>query len=269
MNAQRDVHVTLAVKMRENQSAPPGNEKESGYNGDAFITLVDVTKNYHTSAGPYPALKGINSQFKKNLFTGIIGKSGAGKSTLVNMITGVDQMTSGEIWIDGTPIHLMDENQMALWRGRNMGVVYQSFQLLPKLTLLDNILLPMEFCGLYRPKESEEWAKHLLEEVELEDHIHKLPSAISGGQHQRAAIARALANDPPIIIADEPTGNLDTVTAEVVFDLFERLVANGKTVVIVSHDPALSERCSHILQLADGEIIQEENKNGKGMDGNI
>jgi putative ABC transport system ATP-binding protein len=221
------------------------------------INLAKVWKKYHTAAGDYPALKGISTTFKEGDFIGIIGKSGAGKSTLVNMITGVDHLTSGEIWIKGTAIHTLNENQMAQWRGQNMGVVYQSFQLLPKLTLLENILLPMEFCGRYQPKVSEEWALHLLEEVELQDHANKLPSAISGGQHQRAAIARALANDPPFIIADEPTGNLDSVTAELVFQLFEKLADSGRTVVIVSHDPSLSERADHILQLSDGEIVEE------------
>jgi putative ABC transport system ATP-binding protein len=226
-----------------------------------FIQLSDIRKVYQTPAGDFPALNGITSSFNEGDFVGIIGKSGAGKSTLVNMITGVDHLTSGEIWVNGTAVHTLNEDQMALWRGKNMGVVYQSFQLLPKMTLRDNILLPMEFCGLYRPKESEEWAMHLLEEVELQDHAHKLPSAISGGQHQRAAIARALANNPPIIVADEPTGNLDTVTADIVFTLFEKLVNTGKTVLIVSHDASLSERTSRIMQISDGEIVNEAVKN--------
>ena len=226
-----------------------------------FINLSKVRKVYQTPAGDFPALNGISTDFYEGEFIGIIGKSGAGKSTLVNMITGVDHLTSGEIWVNGTAVHTLNENQMALWRGKNMGVVYQSFQLLPKITLRDNILLPMEFCGLYRPKESEEWAMHLLEEVELQDHADKLPSAISGGQHQRAAIARALANNPPIIVADEPTGNLDTVTADIVFNLFEKLVKAGKTVLIVSHDASLSERASRILQISDGEIVSGELKN--------
>jgi len=226
----------------------------------SMIKLANVWKKYHTTAGDYPALKGISTTFREGDFIGIIGKSGAGKTTLVNMITGVDHLTSGEIWINGTPIHTLNENQMAQWRGQNMGVVYQSFQLLPRLTLLENILLPMEFCGRYQPRESEEWALHLLEEVELQDHSQKLPSAISGGQHQRAAIARALANNPTFIIADEPTGNLDSVTAELVFQLFEKLVNKGKTVVIVSHDPSLSERANHIVHISDGEIVEEQFK---------
>jgi putative ABC transport system ATP-binding protein len=223
-----------------------------------FITLSGVRKVYQTPAGDFPALNGISTEFYEGEFIGIIGKSGAGKSTLVNMITGVDHLTSGEIWVNGTAVHTLNENQMAQWRGKNMGVVYQSFQLLPKITLRDNILLPMEFCGLYEPKISEEWAMHLLEQVELQDHANKLPSAISGGQHQRAAIARALANNPPIIVADEPTGNLDTGTADIVFNLFEKLVIDGKTVLIVSHDTSLSERASRIMQISDGEIVSEQ-----------
>jgi len=238
-----------------NGSGP--EKREEPENQASRIILTNVWKKYHTAAGDYPALKGVSTTFQEGNFIGIIGKSGAGKSTLVNMITGVDHLTSGEIWIKGTAIHTLNENQMAQWRGQNMGVVYQSFQLLPKLTLLENILLPMEFCGRYQPRVSEEWALHLLEEVELQDHAQKLPSAISGGQHQRAAIARALANDPAFIVADEPTGNLDSVTAEVVFQLFEKLADNGKTVVIVSHDPSLSERANHILHISDGEIVEE------------
>jgi putative ABC transport system ATP-binding protein len=223
----------------------------------ALIQIRDLTKKYKTAAGEMTALKGIDLDILPGEFVSIIGKSGAGKTTLVNMITGVDHITSGEVTVGGVSLHHMSENQLALWRGRTLGVVYQSFQLLPHLSLLDNILLPMDFCGLYNPIKSPERAMELLREVELEEHARKLPSAISGGQQQRVAIARALANDPPIIVADEPTGRLDSLTAEVIFEIFERLVAQGKTIVMVTHDQTLSQRVSRNLWIADGQIVQD------------
>jgi putative ABC transport system ATP-binding protein len=237
--------VAVSVGAIEDQRRPLGN---------VLIRLRDVTKQYKTASGEFTALNGINVEFKRGEFTGIIGKSGAGKSTLVNMLTGVDELSAGEVWFEDVPIHKLTEDQKASWRGRNVGVVYQTFQLMPSLSLLDNIMLPMEFCGLYQPRKSEERARMLLEEVELQDHAYKKPSAISGGQQQRAAIARALANDPPLIVADEPTGNLDSGTAETIFQLFEKLVKLGKTVIIVSHDRTLEDRVSRILTLADGNL---------------
>jgi putative ABC transport system ATP-binding protein len=226
-----------------------------------LVQLHQVVKKYQTASGSFTALKGIEAQFNRAEFVGVIGKSGAGKSTLVNMITGVDQLTSGEVWFEDIPIHRLNEDQKSLWRGRNVGVVYQTFQLIPSISLLDNILLPMEFCGLYQPRKSEERARMLLEEVGLQDHAFKKPSAISGGQHQRAAIARALANDPQLIVADEPTGNLDSATAEIIFQIFQKLIERGKTVIIVSHDRSLEEHVSRILSLADGELIDDRTVN--------
>jgi putative ABC transport system ATP-binding protein len=223
-----------------------------------LIQLRQVVKTYPTNSGEYAALNGIDVEFYPGEFAGILGKSGAGKSTLVNMITGVDELTSGEVWFAETPIHALNEDQKALWRGRSVGVVYQTFQLMPSLSLVDNILLPMEFCGLYQRGKSEARALELLRAVELEDHAFKKPSAISGGQQQRVAIARALANDPPVIVADEPTGNLDSATADAIFQLFEGLVAAGKTVIMVSHDPGLKERASRLLTLVDGELAEGE-----------
>jgi putative ABC transport system ATP-binding protein len=194
-------------------------------------------------------------------FLGVIGKSGAGKSTLLNMITGVDHLTAGEVvvhTVDGsTSIHKLGENDLALWRGRNMGVVYQSFQLLPMLTLLENVMLPMDLCGLYQRGESRARAMELLRMVELEEHAFKLPDFISGGQQQRVAIARALANDPPIIVADEPTGSLDSVTADHVFQVFERLLEKGKTIIMVTHDNSLAPRFTRHLSIQDGEIVPD------------
>jgi putative ABC transport system ATP-binding protein len=224
-----------------------------------LIDLRDVTKVYSTAAGDFPALKGISAQVQKGEFLGVIGKSGAGKSTLLNMITGVDDITTGEVVVRAngseTFIHQLDEDALALWRGHNLGIVYQSFQLLPMLTLLENVTLPMDLCGLYHPRKSKERALELLEMVELEEHAYKLPAFISGGQQQRVAIARALANDPPILVADEPTGSLDSVTSDHIFELFERLVnEQDKTIIMVTHDKSIAPRFSRILRIADGTL---------------
>jgi len=224
-----------------------------------LIQLVDVVKVYATAAGEFRALKGINMQVGRGEFVGVVGKSGAGKSTLLNMITGVDHLTSGEVVVhaNGSPvsIHKMKEDEIALWRGHQLGVVFQSFQLLPMLTLVENIMLPMDLCGKFSPKGSRGRALELLRMVEIEGHADKLPSQISGGQQQRVAIARALANDPPILVADEPTGSLDSVTSEHIFEVFEHLVSEqGKTIVMVTHDKTLTPRFSRTLEITDGEM---------------
>ncbi|MEJ2707910.1 MAG: ABC transporter ATP-binding protein [Anaerolineales bacterium] len=219
-----------------------------------LIRLRNVSKVYKNEAGGFEALKGIDLDVYPGEFVGIIGKSGAGKTTLVNMLTGVDHLTSGEVWVDGIPVHDLDENELALWRGHTLGIIYQSFHLMPTLSLLDNVLLPMDFCGLYQGQASAEHALELLHQVELEDHAYKPPAAISGGQQQRVAIARALANDPPLIIADEPTGRLDSVTAETIFQIFTRLVQRGKTILMVTHDRSLSRRVSRVIRIVDGRI---------------
>jgi putative ABC transport system ATP-binding protein len=221
-----------------------------------LIRLHDVNKIYPNNSGGFHALKRIDQEFYRGEFVGIIGKSGAGKSTLVNMITGVDDLTSGEVWFKDTPVHTLSEDQKAVWRSRNVGVVYQTFQLMPTLSLLDNMLLAMEFAGLYQSGKSEQRARELLAAVELEDHAFKKPSAISGGQQQRAAIARALSNDPAVIVADEPTGNLDTVTADTIFQLFQKLAEQGKTVIMVSHEHSLEDRVSRVLSMTDGELSE-------------
>ena len=222
-----------------------------------LIRLHNVTKVYQTAAGDLAALNRITADIAAGEFVGVIGKSGAGKSTLVNVLTGVDRLTSGEVWVDGVPVHQLGEDQMATWRGRHVGVVYQSFELLPSLSLLDNVMLPMDFCGLYHPRSSPERALGLLTQVGLSEHVHKPPTKISGGQQQRVAIARALANDPLLIVADEPTGNLDSTTAEEIFRLFEALVAQGKTILMVTHDKSLARLMSRTLWLADGQIVDE------------
>jgi putative ABC transport system ATP-binding protein len=227
----------------------------------ALIHLNQVVKVYATAAGDFTALKGISVDIYPGEFVGIVGKSGAGKSTLLNMITGVDHLSSGEVIVqsgDGrrpVSVHDLNENELALWRGRTLGIVYQSFQLLPMLTLLDNIILPIDLCGNFRPRQSRERAMELLKLVEMEEHAHKLPAYVSGGQQQRAAIARALANDPPVLIADEPTGSLDSITAETIFEVFETLIRKGKTIIMATHDNSLGPRFSRRLQISDGELV--------------
>jgi len=220
----------------------------------AFIELRRVVKTYQSAAGPFTALHATNLQVNAGEFVAIIGKSGSGKSTLINLLTGIDRPSSGEVFVAQTAIHALNENQMAAWRGRTVGVIFQFFQLLPTLTILENVMLPMDFCATYHRQERRERAFALLESVDMADHAQKLPAATSGGQQQRAAIARALANDPPLLVADEPTDNLDSRTAEAVFQLFEDLVANGKTILMVTHDQDLSQRVGRTLLVADGML---------------
>jgi ABC-type lipoprotein export system ATPase subunit/CRP-like cAMP-binding protein len=222
-----------------------------------LIEIINLRKVYQTPAGDFTAVNGINVEVQRGEFVAIIGKSGSGKSTFINMIAGIDRPTSGEIIINGAPVHSFSEGQMAAWRGRNLGIVFQFFQLIPTLTILENIILPMELNKLYSKSERKERAMHLLEKVEMTVQAHKLPSAISGGQQQRVAIARALANDPPLLVADEPTGNLDSRTAEKIFSLFENLVAAGTTVLMVTHDSDLARRVNRTILISDGEVVNE------------
>ncbi len=222
-----------------------------------LITLRGVVKDYRTAGGYFRALKGIDLDIYPAEFLGIIGKSGAGKTTLINMISGIDGLTAGELRVANEEIHALSENKLALWRGKNLGVVYQSFQLMPTLSLLDNVLLPMDFCGSYRGLESVERAYDLLDEVGLGEHVYKLPTQISGGEQQRVAIARAMANDPPILVADEPTGRLDSITAGTIFDIFSVLASQGKTIVMVTHDHALAQRMDRVVELVDGQILYQ------------
>jgi ABC-type lipoprotein export system ATPase subunit len=222
-----------------------------------LIRLRDVVKTFETPAGSFAALKGVNLTVGTGEYVAVIGKSGSGKTTLLNLLTGIDRPTQGEIWVAGTPVHQLSESRTARWRGRNVGVVFQFFQLLPTISLLDNVVLPMEFCGLYSREERRERALALLERVELSEHAGKLPAEVSGGQQQRVAIARALATDPPLIVADEPTGNLDSKAAANTFALFEELVAADKTVLIVTHDNDLAARATRTIVIADGETINE------------
>lgn len=236
-----------------------GAVEEGSYTSDSLIDLREIEKAYETEAGPFLALKGVDLKVKSGEFVAVVGKSGSGKSTLINMITGIDRPTNGEVVVRNTPIHLLNEGKMAEWRGRNMGIVFQFFQLLPTLTIAENIMLPMDFCNMYEPRERYDRALALLDLVEMKEQANKLPSAVSGGQQQRAAIARALANDPPIIVADEPTGNLDSNTADNVFRMFEKLVYDeGKTILMVTHDNDLADRAARKLTIADGLILTDE-----------
>jgi putative ABC transport system ATP-binding protein len=227
------------------------------HGNEHLIDVREVIKTYQSAAGTFTALKGVDLQVDRGEFVAVIGKSGSGKSTLINMITGIDRPTSGDVLIGDTAVHTLNEGQMAVWRGRNVGVIFQFFQLLPTLTVIENVMLPMDFCNMYSPRERRERAMHLLELVEMTEHAHKLPSTVSGGQQQRVAIARALANDPPIIVADEPTGNLDSKTAESVFQLFERLATQGKTILMVTHDTDLARRVSRAVIVADGAVVNQ------------
>ncbi len=238
---------------------PEAHRSDGHYrNGNTeLIELHQVTKKFDTAAGDFTALKSIDLTVGTGEFVAIMGKSGSGKSTLVNMISGIDRPTAGEVLVGDIAVHELNEGQMAVWRGQHLGIVFQFFQLLPTLTLVENVMLPMDFCDKYPARERYPRAMGLLDQMEMGEHAHKLPSAISGGQQQRVAIARALANDPPILIADEPTGNLDSKTAESVLDLFSDLVSRGKTILMVTHDRDLGKRASRALTIADGEIVEE------------
>ena len=226
-----------------------------------LIELRGVVKNYHTKAGSFPALQGIDLDIFHGEFLGVVGKSGAGKSTLLNMITGVDSISAGQVRArtNGSTINLgeLSENELTLWRGRNLGVIYQSFQLLPMLTLTQNVMMPMDLSGLYHSRKSRERALELLDMVELSEHVNKYPSQISGGQQQRVAIARALANDPPLLVADEPTGSLDSITADHIFNLFQQLIGDNRTIIMVTHDHGLLPRFSRFIEIADGQLVGE------------
>jgi putative ABC transport system ATP-binding protein len=227
-----------------------------------LIYLRKVVKTYNSLAGSVTALQGIDLQVCSGEFLVVTGKSGSGKTSLVNMVTGLDRSTSGEIWVAGAPLHRFSTEKTARLRGKTMGVVFQSFELLPTLTVLQNVMLPMDFARRYSVRDARQRAMQLLAQVDIAEHARKYPTALSGGQQQRLAIARALANDPAILVADEPTGSLDSVTATAVIDLFAELARQGHTVFLVTHDRDVAERGSRILTLSDGEIIHSESREG-------
>ena len=242
-------------------------KKENGNGNNYVVQVKNVVKSFPVGDGEVTILKGLSFDVKDGEFVSIVGPSGNGKSTLLNMITGIDRPTDGEVIVTGREVHRMSENQLAVWRGENVGIIFQFFQMLPALSLLQNVILPMDFARKYTPKERRERAMHLLETVGLADQAHKLPSMVSGGEQQRAAIARALANDPSLLVADEPTGNLDTRTAGDVFDLFIEMVSQGKTLLMVTHDKELAKRVPRVVEITDGKITRDEYVGGAGWAG--
>ncbi|NJP07255.1 MAG: ABC transporter ATP-binding protein [Chloroflexaceae bacterium] len=223
-----------------------------------LLDLRELVKQYPTPNGPVSALKGVDFKVARGEFVAVLGKSGSGKSTLMNMITGIDHPTSGEVWVNGTPVHTLPENRLTSWRGKHIGIVFQAFHLLPNLTVLENVTIAMDANNTYPAGQFRRRGLELLDYVEMADHAHKLPSAVSGGQQQRIAIARALANDPVLIVADEPTGSLDSQTAAVVFTLFESMTRDGKTIVMVTHDDDMARRATRVIHLVDGSIQEHE-----------
>jgi putative ABC transport system ATP-binding protein len=220
-----------------------------------LIELSGVTKSYPVASGNFTALKSISLTIESRKLVAITGKSGSGKSTLLNVITGIDRPTTGSVVINDIRVDKLSESELASWRGKNVGVVFQFFQLLPTLTILENVMLPMDFCDTYPKKDRKERALSLLQLVDIKEQADKFPSTLSGGQQQRVAIARALANDPPLIVADEPTGNLDSQTATAIFELFAKLARSGKTVVVVTHEREFSSYFENTINIADGIVV--------------
>ena len=243
------------------------HNKNAQRNGKSVVQVIDVVKSFPLGGGEITILKGISFEVGQGEFVSIVGPSGNGKSTLLNMITGIDRPSAGEVIVNNTAVNKLSENQMALWRGRNLGIVFQFFQLLPTISVIENIMLPMDFCNTYPMRQREKRARELLDLVEVREHAYKLPTALSGGQQQRAAIARALANDPDLLIADEPTGNLDTRTAGDIFDLFSELVVQGKTLLMVTHDKELARRVPRVVEIIDGKITRDEFVGGAAWTG--
>jgi putative ABC transport system ATP-binding protein len=225
-------------------------------NNEALIQLRDVVKVYQMGRKEFVALKGVTLDIGTGEFVSIVGPSGSGKSTILNMITGITKPTSGRVWVGGVAIDRLSENELAKWRGDNVGIVFQFFQLLPTLTALENVVLPLDLMGKKSGQGRREWALECLARVGLESHADHLPSELSGGEQQRVAIARALANDPPILIADEPTGNLDSAAGEAVVQLLADLHCQGKTVILITHDRSMAGRADRIVQILDGRIVE-------------
>jgi putative ABC transport system ATP-binding protein len=239
--------------MQEREALP---QEARAPSGKPIIAMRQVVKRYPSLGGDVLALRGIDLQICAGEFVIVTGRSGAGKTTLANMIACLDRSTSGEIWVDGTPVHRLGTERAAQWRGQTVGVIFQGFELLPTLTVLQNVLLPMDFAHRQSIARRRERAMQLLEEMGIAEHAHKLPSAVSGGQQQRVAIARSMANDPPILVADEPLGSLDSATAASVLRVFEALVVQGKTLVLMTHDKDIARRATRAITLADGQIVQ-------------
>ena len=222
-----------------------------------LLLATRLSKRYDTPSGPFEALKQIDLSVNQGEFLAVMGKSGCGKSTLLNLLTGIDSISSGEVWIEGRAVHAMSQSELARWRGTRIGVVFQFFQLLPTLTIVENVMLPMDFCATYPARERHGRALAVLARLGIAEQADTLPSALSGGQQQRAAIARALANDPAIVVADEPTGNLDADTAHQIMGLFAALAAAGKTVLMVTHEREFAPYFTRTVTLADGALVPD------------
>lgn len=235
----------------------PVNTMDSIQANYPLMEIRNLYKDYHTPAGVIHALRGVNLKLYPAEFVAIVGKSGAGKSTLINLITGIDTITSGEIYFRGKAVHSLSEEEKTHWRGHNLGVVFQFFQLLPTLNLMDNVKIAMDLQHFLTPIKRRERALELLDLVGIKEHAYKIPAKISGGQQQRVAIARALANDPALILADEPTGNLDSHTAAEIFDLFATLAERGKTVLIVTHDRGIEKWATRTVEMMDGMVYEK------------
>jgi putative ABC transport system ATP-binding protein len=229
-------------------------------NTDVVISVRHVKKQYETAGSGYWALKGVNLQVLRGEFIAIVGKSGSGKSTLLNLLGGIDKQSEGSVVINGKALDNMSENRLSRFRGQNIGFIFQFFQLMPTLTCLENVMLPMEFLKKITVAERRQRANELLKKVGIFDQANKFPAALSGGEQQRVAIARALANDPAIIFADEPTGNLDSQTSEDIFCMMQALAREGKSVVMVTHNDDLAARCDRIVRIRDGEIVSDSKR---------
>lgn len=227
---------------------------------DYIIELRQIFKAYETPSGPFTALQDINLPVRSGQFVAVVGKSGSGKTTLLNLLAGIDRPTSGAILVDGTQLDSLSESQLAEWRGRTIGLVFQFFQLLPTLTVVENVMLAMDFVEIIPAAKRRPKALELLERVGIRDQADKLPVTLSGGQQQRAAIARALANDPPILMADEPTGNLDEATRTSVLELFAKLNTEGRTILVVTHERDISRYTDRQVTLVDGRVADDIQK---------
>ena len=222
-----------------------------------LLTLRDVTRQYDTPAGPFRALDGVSLTIDAGEFVAVVGESGSGKSTLLSLLAGIDRPTHGEVTVAGTHVHALAEHELSSWRGRAVGIVFQFFQLLPTLTAAENVMLPMDFCGMFPGRERRARAESLLERLGVADQRDKLPSTLSGGQQQRVAVARALANAPSLLLADEPTGNLDSRTSDAMLAIFAQLARDGQTIVMVTHERRAMQLATRVVTLADGRLLVE------------
>jgi len=239
------------------------NNAKTNKNSSDFILCKQVSKSFESAAGRFDALKRIDLTIGQGQYLAVVGKSGSGKSTLLNMLSGIDHPSNGTVTINSTDVHALNESRLAKWRGENIGIVFQFFQLIPTLTILENLLLAMDFVDIIPKRERKKRAVSLLGQVEIAEHADKFPSELSGGEQQRAAIARALANNPPVLVADEPTGNLDSKTTTAILGLFAQLVAKGKTVVVVTHEDVSDYEYDRVITLNDGFVVSDKKKNNK------